>query len=809
MESLLSDLKYSFRMLVKSPAYSAISVLALTLGIGLTTTMFSIVYGALYRGLPFDEPGRILHLERNNLEEGIESMEVTHHDYLDWRAQQSSFEDLAAFYMGTVNLSGSEGRAERYSGGFMTANAFDVLRARPFLGRTFHEGEDRPHAPLVVLLGYAVWRDRYGGDPDVVGGTIRANSETATIIGVMPEGFAFPLNQGLWLPMRQDAGALPRGQGLTLEVFGRLKPGVTRDQAAAELATIARRLEQEYPATNQGVGSVVKPYTEEFIGEEPARLLYTMLAAVLLVLVIACANVANLLLARATVRSKEVAIRTALGASRFRVVRQFLSETLLLSLAGGVVGVALAWVGVRIFNGAIVDTQPPFWIDIKIDPVAIAFVLALALVATVLSGILPALRASGANFNEILKDESRGTSSLRLGTLTRGLVVLEIALSCGLLVGAGLMIKSVVQLRNIDFGFTTDDVLTARVGLFEVAYPDTTSRLQFFDRLRTRLATIPGVRGAALTSDLPGTWAGRTSFAMEGAAYASDREYPQAQLAVVSAKFFETFGAEVRQGRDFGPQDVAGSLPVAIVNESFVRRFLPNEDPIGRRIRAGRSDSEEPWLTIVGVSPDMRMDGVGNQDENTPHGFYVPLAQGDARFMSLALRAQGDPMALVPVVRDNVFAMDRDLPLYWVDTLTGVIEGNTWFYRVFGTLFMIFGFTALFLGGVGLYGVMAFSVSRRTQEVGVRMALGAQERDVLRMVMRQGLLQLGVGLFLGLALAAGLSHLLQIILFEVQPRDPVIFVTIALVLLGIGMLASYIPARRATRVDPVAALRYE
>ncbi len=808
MDSLLADLKYSVRTLLKSPGYTALSVLALTLGIGLTTTMFSIVYGALYRGLPFAEPERILHLERNNLAQDIQSMGVPVHDYVDWRSQQSAFEDIAAFYQGTVNISGAEGRAERFDGGFMTANAFDVLGVRPMLGRSFREGEDRPQAPMVVLLGHTVWRDRYQGDPNAVGRTIRANGETAEIIGVMPEGFRFPMNEDLWVPMRQDPLALPRGEGTQLEVFGRLKHGVSTDQAAAEYATIARRLAQEYPETNDGVGVVLQPYTEEFIGQEPIALLWTMLAAVFLVLLIACANVANLLLARATVRSKEVAVRTALGASRFRVVRQFLSETLVLSVIGGALGVGLAWVGVRMFNNAIVSTQPPFWIDIKIDAVAIAFVLALALTATVLSGILPALRASGANVHEILKDESRGTSSLRLGKLTKGLVVMEIALSCGLLVGAGLMIKSVVQLRTIDLGFATDDVFTARLGLFPATYPDTVSRLQFFDELRGRLGTLPGVRGAALTTNLPGLGTGRWSFAIEGTPYATDQDYPRARVAVITPGFFETFGVAVGEGRDFGAQDIRGSLPVTIVNASFARKFFPNESPIGRRIRQGRADSRLPWLTIVGIAPDMHMYGLGN-DERDQEGFYLPLGQADAQFISIAVRGPRDPMALAPIVRDGVFAMDNDLPLYWVRTLSQGIAESTWFYRVFGTLFMIFGFTALFLGGVGLYGVMAFSVSRRTQEVGVRMALGAQTGDVLRLVLRQGLFQLGVGLFLGLALAAGLSHLLRIILFQVEPRDPVIFATIALVLFAIGMLASYFPARRATRVDPVAALRYE
>ncbi len=806
MESLLKHIRYSARMLAKNPGVAAISVLALALGIGLTTTMFSIVYGALHRGLPFEEPHRIMHLERNNLAEDIESMEVTVHDYFDWREQQTSFGDIAAFYVGTANLSGSEDRAERYSGGFMTANSFEVLRARPLLGRTFTLGDDHPDAARVVIIGYDPWQNRFGGDPDIIGRTVRLNSEVTTIVGVMPQGFAFPLLNSLWLPMRQDPLEIERGDGVTLEVFGRLNSGVSMEQALVELNTIAKRLAMEYPETNEGVGAVIKPYTKEYVGDEPSALLYTMLVAVFFVLLIACANVANLLLARAAVRSKEVAIRSALGASRWRVVLQFMSETLVLSVVGAVIGIGIAYGGVSAFNAAIVDADPPFWIDIRIDPIALVFVLGLTLVATLLSGIIPAIKASGANVNEILKDESRGTSSLRLGAISKGLVIGEIALSCGLLVAAGLTIKSIVQLRNIDYGFDTQGVFVARVGLFEAAYPDTVTRIQFFEELVERLEALPGARAAALTTNLPGTGSGRRRFAVEGEVYASDQDYPLTRRVLATSGFFETFGVSILQGRDFAPQDRADNLQVAIVNEAFAERFFPGESPLGRRIRLGRSDSEQPWLSIVGLAPDMFMGGVDNEN---PEGIYVPLAQNDARFMSIAVAARGDPLALARVVRDQVMAIDPDLPLYWVDSLAGFIAQGTWFYRVFGTLFMIFGFVALFLAGIGLYGVMAFSVSRRTQEVGVRMALGAQRGDVLGLILRQGLLQLGIGLFFGLALAALLSRMLQLVLFQVEPRDPVIFLVIALALLAIGLLASYIPARRATRVDPVAALRYE
>ena len=806
MDSILKDIRFGTRMLLKTPGLAAISILALTLGIGLTTTMFSIVYGALLRGLPVEEPHRLMHLERNNLAEDIESMEVTIHDFLDWREQQTTFEGIAGFYSGTVNLAGSEGRPDRYDGAFISANAFQLIRVQPMLGRAFREGEDTPAAEAVIILGFAAWRDRFGSDPNVIGRDVRMNGEPATVIGVMPEGMEFPINQEAWVPLRMDPLEIERGEGLTLEVFGRLNDGVSLDEARAEFAAIASRLELEYRETNEGVGSVIKPYTEEYIGAEPARLLYTMLAAVFGVLLIACANVANLLLARATVRSKEVAIRTALGASRVRVVTQLLVETLVISVVGGALGIGLGWVGVNLFNRSIVDAQPPFWIDIKIDPVAMLFVLGLVLISSLVAGTIPAFQASGANVNEILKDETRGSSSLRIGRFSKALVVTEIALSFGLLVAAGLTIKSIVKLKNIDYGFTTEDVFTARVGLFETDYPDEASRVQFWNELQERVGGSAGVRSAAITTNLPGLGSGRRRFAVEGETYDRDQDFPLVRRAVSSPKYFETFGVNILQGRDFTVEDHAESLPVAIVNQSFANKYYPDENVLGRRIRLGASQSEEPWLMIVGVAPDMFMGGADNEN---PEGLYVPLAQNVARFMYMVARAERDALALTPMVRDEVIAIDGNLPIYWVNTLERAIEQSTWFYTVFGTLFMIFGAVALFLASVGLYGVMAFSVSRRTREVGIRMALGAEGRDVLRLVLRQGLIQLAIGVVVGIGLAVLLSRGLEVILFDVEPLDPTIFVAIAGVLLATGLLASFVPARRATRVDPLVALRYE
>ncbi|MEE8520079.1 MAG: ABC transporter permease [Gemmatimonadota bacterium] len=811
MDSIIQDIRYGLRMLVKNPGIAVISILAFTLGIGLTTTMFSIVYGAIYRGLPFEEPRELMHLERNNLPEDIESMEVTIHDFIDWREQQTTFEDLTAFYNRSSYLAGSEGRPERYTGAFLSANFLGQLGVQPLIGRGFREGEDSPAAEPVMLISYGVWRDRYAADPDIVGVTARLNGETMTIVGVMPEGFEFPLDNQLWTPLRMNHLEIERGEGITLEVYGRLKDGYTQDMAQAEFSAIASRLALEYPESNEGIGAIIKPYTDEFIGEQPRQLLQFMLLAVFLVLLVACANVANLLLSRAAVRTKEVAIRSAMGASRSRVVMQLLAEAFAIAAVGGVIGIGLGWLGVKAFNWAIVDANPPFWIDIKIDPVAVIFVLGLVLVSSLVAGIVPALQASGANVNEVLKDESRGSSSLHIGKVSKGLVVLELALSFGLLVSAGLMVKSVVNAANVEYGFNTESVFTARLGLPVAAYPDSLSQTQFYDELQPRLEARFGSGNVTLARTFPALGSQGRRFALEGETYERDQDYPETNWVRITPGYFETFGVSIRQGRDFTQQDNPTSLPVAIVNESFAASLFPDESPLGRRIRLGDSDTEEPWLTIVGVAPDMYLDGPNVDDEDyDPEGVYTPFHQNPDEWVGVAINvAGGDPLAITPEVRDIVASVDDNMPIYFVDSLGGWLDQSTWFVRVFGTIFMIFGGVALFLASVGLYGVMAFSVRQRTKEMGIRMALGAEGRDVMRLIVRQGLVQLAIGLVLGLGLAALLSRGMDIILFGVEPLDPMTFISIAIVLIGTGLLASFVPARRATRVDPVIALRYE
>ncbi len=805
MGNFFGELRFALRSLRSQPGLSILGIFALAMGIGFTTIMFSIVHGALYRGLPFPDGDRIYYLETTDPADSEGEMAVYIHDIVEWRENQRSFEGLAAFYQGTVNVSGLD-RPERYDGGFMSANSFQLLGVQPFLGRDFRPQDDTPGAPQALILGFHVWRDRYGSDPGVLGQAVRVNGRDGTIIGVMPEGFRFPVLQDVWIALQADPLADPRGQGRQLSVFGKLREGVTVDAARVDLAGISRRLALAYPETNEGLRPLITPYTENFIGDQTEGILLVMLAVVLLVLVVACVNVANLLLARAAGRTKELAIRTAMGASRSKVLAHLLAEATVLAVMGAAGGIFIAKIGIDVFAGLTVDTDPPFWFVFALDGPILLFVVAVTVLSALVSGVIPGIKASGANTNEFLKDASRGSSSLRIGRLSRALVIGEVTLSVGLLVSAGLMMKGIVLLRTMEYGFHREEVFTARLGLFETDFPDVESRQGFFSDLLRGLDDRPEVSAVAITDALPGLGSGPSRFALLGEAYDTERDYPRARRALISPGFFETFGTDPVRGRTFTPADDPDGEQVAIVNEAFAQRFFPGRDPIGEQIRPGVSEEDLPWRTIVGVAPDLYMDGVGNPEPD-PAGFYLPLAQADARFISIAVRGRGDALTLAPVVREEVGSLHSETPLYWVQSMADALAANLWQVDLFGGLFAIFGLGALFMAAVGLYGVVSFSVKQRTQEVGIRMAMGAQGGQVLRLVLRQGAFQALAGVGLGLGLGWLLSAAMQVGIFGIEPWDPSVFAAIAAVMLSTSLLASWVPARRATRISPVEALR--
>ncbi len=810
MTTMLADLRFGFRMLIKTPLLSLIAILTIGLGVGLTTHTFSSVYGTILRGLPVPGEDRLMYIDANRLALGISSMDVSLHDFLDLREQLTSFEDVAAFYQGTANLAGEGTQPERYAGAFVSANALSHLGVLPILGRTFLPGEDAVDAPPVIILGHHVWMNRFAGNANVLGTTIPVNGRLTEIVGVMPEGFRFPFREDVWIPHHLDS-SVPRGDAPRISVFGKLREGTTPEVARAELSTIATRLAETYPETNQDLGMGMQPYEERFMPREIRGVMWIMLASTFGVLLIACANVANLLLARASMRSKEVAIRTAMGASRFRVIRQLMMESVVLAFLGGLLGVGLSGLGVYIFNLAIADIFRPYWLDVRMDLPVLVFSLVTTAVATVAAGMFPAVRASGVKIGDVLKDGTRGSSSLRLGRFSSMLVVSEIAVSCGLLIAAGFMIKSVVNVGNVELGFETENVMTGRVALFETEYPDAESQDLFFQSLKERLDAEPGVAAAALTSNLPGLGSGQYYMAVEGEPYATDRDYPIGHMTVVTENLFAALGVEFTLGRDFTALETAiGGDHVVIVNESFVERHMGGGDALGRRVRLGISTSERPWKTIIGVVPDLHVGGgvggIGN-DKISPEHVYFPKGSREVGSFSLVVRTQGEAPAIAGRMREIIRDLDRNLPLYRLQPLGEAIEQATWAFALFGSLFTIFGAAALFLAAVGLYGVMAFSVSQRRQEMGVRMALGAERGSIMALVLRKGAVQLGLGIALGIVMGAGMGQPLRFVLYGVETGDPAVYGSVVLTLTLAGLVACILPARTATRTDPVVAMR--
>ncbi len=812
MSELFKDISYGSRMLFRTPVVSLAAILTIGLAIGGITLVAGGVYVVILRGLPFEDGDRLMRLSQL-APSGGSLRDLRIHDYVSWRERQTSFDGLAAFHFTDVNLADSEARPVRYEGARVTASLFAEVNARPLLGRVFHEGEDAGHAPPTIILSYRVWQDRYAGDPDIIGRTVRANGISAEIVGVMPEGFRFPFMEDVWLPLGVDAVEVPRGQGPRMWVVGRLARDVSPGQAEAQMAVISNRLAVEYPQTRGGVGAVVRSYTGYFMPPELIGILWVEIAAAFGVLVIACANVANLLLARATARVKEMAIRAAMGASRARIIRQLMIEATIIAMIGGILGLALAAGLTRELGGFLEGIERPYWMVFRLETPVVLFTLATMLLTSVAAGIVPAIRASGVDVQQALRDGSGGSSSLGVTRFSTVLVVTQIATSCALLVGAGMMIRSVMNFQFLDMGFETESVLTARVTLADTDYPDDESRMSFYDALIRRLVALPGVESVALADALPGIGAGNWFFGIEGVAYTTDEDYPVAHRATITPAFFTTFGVDVQDGRDFSGSDRQGSSPVVIVNESFQRRYLPDGTTLGSRMRLGRSDSSSEWLTVVGMVPDLYVGhgelGGMKAGQVEPEQFYIPLAQSPRREMGIVIKTRGDPLALAALVRDAVGEVDPNLPVSELDSMDGALRAVTWSFGMLGWTFFIFGMIALLMAAVGLYGVIAFSVARRTQEMGIRIALGAYRDDIVKLVLAKGMKQIGVGMAVGLVLGAALARPLQLVAFRVDPNDPTVYAAVIVTLTLTGLLACLVPAVRAARVNVVHAVKAE
>ena len=803
---------YAVRMLIKDPWFTLVAVLALGLGIGVNSTVFTFVNAVLVRGLPFANPDQIVHLNSRNTAEG-NGLGVSYLDYLDWRTQAKSFASLAAYQGIAANISDSGHPPERANGARVTANAFDIIGERPIRGRGFQEGDDRKGAEPVALLGYGLWKTRYASDPTIVGRSIRINDASTTIIGVMAEGMKFPNNNDLWLPLVPDA-QMERRDARGMNLFGRLQPGVKLKQAQTELAGITRALEQQYPDTNKAIAAEVMTFNDRFNGG-PIRVVFlALMGAVGFVLLIACANVANLLLSRSARRSREIAVRIALGASRGRVIRQLLVESTLLAFLGGAFGLLLSLVGVRLFDMAVADVGKPYWIKFTMDTTVFAFLVAVCFATGILFGIVPALQVSKTNLNDILKESGRGNAGGRRARwLASSMVVAELALTIVLLAGAGLMIRSFMKLYSMDIGVDTSRMLTMRLSLPEKKYPTPEQRRLFYDALLPRLSAVPGVAAASITSAPPAAGAGSRQMEIEGRAPADAKKLPDVTTMFVSDTYFDTLGVSMRQGRALRDSDGKPGSEGVVVNARFASQYFPGEDVIGKRIRLkpdGRGpDAQEqtPWLTIVGVGPTVRQRNV--QDVDPDAVAYLSYRLEPPNGTAILVRSQGEPGSLTSAVREAVQATDSDQPVFGVQTMDQLFAQTRWPYRVFGSMFTIFAIIALVLASVGIYAVTAYSVTQRTQEIGVRMALGAQAGQVSWLILRQGLVQLAIGLTIGTAGALAATPVLQALLVQITPSDPVTLAGIGLVFTAVTICACLIPARRATRLDPLKALRID
>ena len=802
------DVRYAARVLFRDKWFTVAATLALGLGIGVNTTVFTLVNAILLRDLPFEEPEEIMFVTTRN-EQG-QNLGVSLPDFEDIAETSRSFESIGLWQGGVFNLSDDEAAPESYAGNYISANVFEMLAVEPVLGRNFLAEDDRPGAPPVALIGHGVWESRYAGDPSVLGRTIRLSSVRPTIIGVMPEGMQFPFNSEVWVPaVHMPPGLRIDARGArNFPVFARLADGVSTGQANAELQAIAAGLSAEYVDTNAEMTFVAMPFTELVAGDEISLIIWSLMGAVGFVLLIACANVANLQLARSVRRTQEVGVRVSLGAGRWRIVRQLLVESVVLAFAGGILGLGLAFLGIRFADMAFADVGVPFWMTFTMDANVFGFLALICLGTGIVFGLAPALQASRTDVNGILKEGGRsGGGGVRSRWWAGILVTAELALTLILLAGAGYMMRSFLVLYRLDLGIDAAPLLTAQVVLPDLQYPTPDLQAVFFERAEDRLRENPAIEAATFTTNPPLGGGAARQVEIDGQTPPPEETAATVTTVAIGTRYFETLGLDLGAGRPFTRQDGEPGYGSAIVNERFAFLYFPNQDPIGQAIRLTVPNAEEPppWLTVVGVAPNVRQ---GNIEERQPDPVvYLPYRTHTQLGHMLIVRSRADTGTLSQTLRDDMRALDPDLPLSNVMTMESRLAQTRWPFRIFGSMFAIFAFIALVLSAVGLYAVTAYSVSQRTEEIGIRMALGAQPRDVWWLVARQAALQLGIGMVVGMAGAAAVGRLLESLLVQIGPADPVTLVSIAGVLAIVAVLAFSWPSVRAARLHPSRALR--
>ena len=811
---MLRDLRFALHLIVKDRWYSAVAIVALSLGIGLNATVFTLVNAVILRGLPYKDAQQLYvigALRKDNPRPG----DISLPELRDWQAQSKSFAGLAGTSDHDVTLSGDGIAPQAAQDADLTANTFSLLSQPLLFGRDFLPSDEQPGAERVAIIGYKLWKTRYTEDRHVLGKVVKIDGTATTIVGVMPEGMEFPSNTELWTPVVPTADREKRGDRF-LSVFGRLKPGVSLKEATVEFNGVAARLANAYPDTNQDYpGVIIQTFNERVNGPQITIVFLALLGAVGFVLVIACANVANLLLSRSVHRSREIAVRIALGATRWRVVRQLLIESVCLGVISGVVALGIAIVGVRLFDAAVANTGKPYWIRFTMDYAVFAYLAGICVLTGVLFGLAPALQVTKTNVNDVLKEGGRGNAgTVRARWLTGTMVVIELALTLVLLVGAGLMMRSFLKLYTLDIGIQTTNLMNMRMTLPDAKYKTPEARRAFYDRLQEKLSSVAGLESSALTTAVPPFGSTRRGIEIEGAPpRGPEDKAPRVASVSITPGFFQTMGVQVLRGRPFTATDGDQGFDNVIINDKLAAEFFKGEDPIGRRLRfaqgQARPGTPPPpvpvWRTIVGISPTIRHSPP--QQGFSQAAVYVPIRTEAPGFVNLMVRSRLAPGSVVSAVRAEVQALDPDQPVSEIRTFADMMQQQMWAYRVFGGLFAIFAGIALVMSAVGLYAVMAYSVTQRTAELGVRMALGAGRGSVIWLIFRRGLWQMGIGLGLGLAAAVAVSRVLQTLLVDITATDPVTFGTITVLLAAVATAACLIPARRATRVDPLVALR--